>query len=65
MRFKTHDVSFKKWLTAFCGSRGLSYHSTAQNAGGLNFWVREETRCGPTAVTVKPNRRLLMHINRF
>ena len=44
----------KKWLTAFCAFRGLSHHSTTQNAGGLNFWVRNETRCGPTALTVKP-----------
>ena len=25
-------------------SRGLSYHSIGRDAGGLDFWVRNETR---------------------
>ena len=40
-------------LTANRPSRGLSVHSTDRYAGGLNFRVRDETGCFPTAMAVK------------
>ena len=39
-------------LTAFRGSRRLAHFSTARNASGLNFRVRNETGCDPTALAV-------------
>jgi len=37
-------------IAAWHASRGLAYLSTTCYVSWLNFWVRNETRCFPTAM---------------
>ena len=40
----------KEVVAAYCGSQVLAQLSTAQYVNGLNFWVRDGSRCCPAAL---------------
>ena len=53
-------ASRRKVIAARYGSRGLAYLSTAYHVSRLNCWVRNGSRCFPTAMAAITTDGLLV-----